>query len=277
MGQVCAAPREKALTELQEPAFKADVVYLHTFPTVPHVYNISPFAIKVEGFLRLSNIPYEMVYTMKLGSKGQIPYVRLNGEEIGDSNVIIPQLKQHFNVDIDAPLTASQRGIGHAILRMLEEHTAQIGFYYRYGLHMVDFYAALNIPDRLFDAKNSLKGLAIASAWKAFQPGGTKKKMKMRGLANHSDEELWSFSFADLRAISDLLGEDTYFHGSEPSTIDCAIFGHLSQFLFIPLDFPQKQFLQSECTNVVDFVKRFREKHWPDWEDLCQHHPQASW
>ena len=32
---------------------------------------------------------YENVFTMKFGSKGQIPYIELNGEEIPDSNIII--------------------------------------------------------------------------------------------------------------------------------------------------------------------------------------------
>merc|ERR1719443_2780715 len=102
---------------------KRDVVYLHAFPSTPHVYNISPFAIKVESFLRLHKIPYEMVYTSKFGSKGQIPYVMLNDEEVCDSNVIIPKLKQHFKIDCDAHLTAEQRAVGHTTMRMIEEHT----------------------------------------------------------------------------------------------------------------------------------------------------------
>jgi len=252
-----------------EGIHKPEVVYLHAFPSTPHVYNISPFAIKVESFLRLHDIPYVMVYTSKFGSKGQIPYVLLNGEEVCDSNVIIPKLKEHFKIDCDARLTAGERAVSHATMRMVEEHTAQIGFYYRYGLHMDEFYEALDIPERLFNSKKSAKGSAISSAWKSVQPGMTKKKMKSRGLAAHSDNELWSFSADDLRAISDFLGDKPYFHGEEASTIDCVLFGHLSQFIFIPIDFPQKHFLLSECQNVVDFVHRFRAAYWPDWEQLC--------
>jgi len=56
------------------------------------VSNISPFSLKVESFLRLYDIPYEMVPTFTFSSKGQMPYIRLNsidGVEIPDSNVII--------------------------------------------------------------------------------------------------------------------------------------------------------------------------------------------
>merc|ERR1719221_512425 len=213
---------------------------------------------------------------MQFGSKGQIPYVVLNGKETCDSNIIIPTLKHHFNVDCDAHLTSEQRAVGHTTTRMLEEHTAQIGFYYRYGLHMDDFYAALDVPERMFDAKESCKGSMIAWAWKRFQPGGTKGKVKSRGLASHSDAELWSFSADDLRAISDLLGQKTYFHGDQASLIDCVLFGHLSQFLFIPMDFPQKKFLLAVCQNVVQFVHRFRDTYWPDWEKLCAGNVQGD-
>jgi len=242
---------------------------LYTFPIVPHAYNISPFAIKVESFLRVYGIPYEMVYTSQFGKKGQIPYVKLNGEEIDDSNVIIPRLREHFSIKSEGSLTAQDRATGHAVMRMIEEHTSQIGFYYRYSLHMKEFYKALDVPDRMFNANKSFAGRIIASLWGCFQPGATKKKMKARGLAHHSDSELWQFSSDDLRALSDLLGTKTYFHGREPHVIDCVIFGHLSQFLFIPLDFPQKKFMQDECKNLVTFVERFRDAHWPDWEKLC--------
>ena len=35
------------------------------------------------------------------------------------------------------------------------------------------------------------------------------------------------------------LGNKTFLHGDTPTTIDCALFGHLAQFLYIPLEFPQ--------------------------------------
>ena len=82
-------------------------------------------------------------------------------------------------------------------------------------------------------------------------------------------QELWAFSNDDLRAVADYLGEKPYFFGDRPTTIDCVLYGHLVQFLYIPLDFPQKAFMAEECPNLVRFVERFREAHWKDWEDKC--------
>jgi len=246
------------------------IARMHTFRTTPHVYNVSPFAIKVESFLRINKIPFEVVYDNKFSKKGQIPWIELNGEQVADSNVIIPRLKKVFQVDPDSVYSKEQLAVAHSTLRMLEEHTAQIGFYYRYGLHMQELYDALDIPGRLFKAQESCMGSVVSYFWRRFQPKQTKKKTKLRGLACHSDEELWSFSFDDLRAMSDYLGDKRYFLGATPSTIDCAIFGHLSQFLFIPIGFPQKAYMQENCPNLIEFVDRFKAEYWPDWEEKCK-------
>lgn len=55
------------------------------------------------------------------------------------------------------------------------------------------------------------------------------------------------FSFQDIAAISKILGSKPFFFGDEMTAIDCTIFGHLAQFLFIPMDFPQKKFITEDC------------------------------
>ena len=60
---------------------------------------------------------------MKLRSKkGQLPFVELNGEEISDSSFIIKELSAKFGKDLDAPLTADQRTLSHAMISMVENH-----------------------------------------------------------------------------------------------------------------------------------------------------------
>jgi hypothetical protein len=64
--------------------------------TLFQVRSISPFSIKLETWLRLTEIPYENIYNAKMSKKGQIPYIELNGEHIPDSNLSIELLKKHF-------------------------------------------------------------------------------------------------------------------------------------------------------------------------------------
>ena len=85
-------PKDEKIV-LQKPDFKKDIVYLVQFPISPTIRTISPFALKLETYLRLKKVPYECVYSFKFSKKGQIPYVELNGEQLADSNIIIQELE----------------------------------------------------------------------------------------------------------------------------------------------------------------------------------------
>jgi len=266
---------------MEEIITKSKTIFLCTFTPCPHVYSICPFAIKLESFLRINKIPYQPKYVRTPGPKGMVPWIILDDKETGtaipDSNVILSkvqeelrcrqqQQEEHDHSYSESSLTTSQRATTHMLIRMLEEHLAQIGFYYRYGLHMDDFLKVLDIADRWPDG--------VSERWGNVQPDITKTKTRYRGLTRHSDEELWEFANDDIRYISELLGDNEdknayLMGGDKPTLADCAVFGHLAQFLWIPLDFPQKKFIQEECPNLVSFMNRFRDEYWPDWDDLC--------
>lgn len=46
-------------------------------------------------------------------------------------------------------------------------------------------------------------------------------------------------------------------------------FAHLCQFVFVPFG-GLKEYLESDCTNLLSFVERMRERYWPDWEEMCK-------
>ena len=60
-------------------------------------------------------------------------------------------------------------------------------------------------------------------------------------MGRHENEVIWDFARQDLKAISVLLGANDYMLGGPaPTTVDCMLFGHLAQFLYIDIGFPQK-------------------------------------
>ena len=247
-------------------------VYLFTFPRAHHVHNISPFSLKLESFLRMHNIPYQVISTFKFSPKGQIPYIRLNsidGPLIADSNFIIKYLSKKFGIDeVEGNLLSSnERAIAHAFTRMIEEHTTQIGFYYRYGLNMEKFCNAV-IPFNWFDINgpSTLKGRLFLKFWKFVQPIGINKKMKYLSYGRHADEEKWIISHQDIQSISEFLGHKKFIFGDTPTLLDCTLFGHFAQFLYIPLDFPQKAYMYENCRNIVEYVERFKKMYWEDWD-----------
>ena len=107
--------------------WRRDQVYLAQFPPSPRVRSISPFALKLETWLRLAKIPYKNVYTRKFSRASHtIPYIELNGEQISDSNRIMERLRSQFSADLDLGLTAVQAATDHGLTSMIENHTAQV-------------------------------------------------------------------------------------------------------------------------------------------------------
>src|SRR5215204_1715227 len=58
--------------------------------------NVSPFSLKLEAWLRLADIPYEVrpARGLRKAPKGKLPYiVEADGSAVGDSTLIIEHLK----------------------------------------------------------------------------------------------------------------------------------------------------------------------------------------
>lgn len=58
----------------------------------------------------------------KIGSsKGQVPFIEVNGRQIADSNFIIDSLKNIYNVGIDRNLSTKERADERAYSVLIEE------------------------------------------------------------------------------------------------------------------------------------------------------------
>jgi hypothetical protein len=218
----------------------------------------------------MTGIAYENIYSAKMSKKGQIPYIEMNGNQIPDSNLAINFLKDYFKetnpkvIEVDSNLTPEQSGIAHTTKMMIENHTCLAGFYYRYVLNMAEFFRKMAEPSK--DAYPAV-GLKF---FRYVTPKIVQLRLYLHGLGRHSPQEIAEFSFQDLDAISKILGNKKYYLGDKASTIDCTLYGHLIQFLYIPMDFPQKAYVAEHCRNILDYVQRLREEFWPDWNEQCQ-------
>ena len=158
-------------------------------------------------------------------------------------------------------LTSEQKSTNHLATITIENHTSIAGFHWRYGYNMEEFYQKLCEP---FYAKTRSMNF-----FRIFQPYIMVLKTKCHGIGRHSLEEIAEFSFKDLDALSNLLGDKPFFNGDDPTVIDCTMFGHLVQFVYMPMDIPQKKYIKENCPNLQLFVDRMRENLWPDWNEMC--------
>ena len=69
---------------------------------------VGPFALKLLAWLELAGLPYEQVYEAnpRKGPKGKNPWIELDGERIGDSELIIDLLRKRHAV---SSMTGSHR------------------------------------------------------------------------------------------------------------------------------------------------------------------------
>jgi Glutathione S-transferase N-terminal domain len=93
--------------------------------------NLSPFCCKLETWLRIAGITYEVINTPdpRKGPKGKLPFIEDAGVRIADTSLIVDHLMRTRGVDPDARLDVSQRAIALLVQRTLEEHYAFIVAY----------------------------------------------------------------------------------------------------------------------------------------------------
>ncbi|EDO42403.1 predicted protein [Nematostella vectensis] len=109
-----------------QTALEESKVILHQFPRPTAgfpVANMSPFCLKLECFLRMAKIPYEIDTSLVFSSKKKFPWIEYKGTKMADSQFCIEYLSQEFGVDLDSGLSPEQKAVSTSLRVMLEENT----------------------------------------------------------------------------------------------------------------------------------------------------------
>jgi glutathione S-transferase len=229
----------------------------------------APFPLKLATFMRMADISFDVSVENNPGKgpKGKSPWIEDGEVRMGDSTLIIEYLQQKFGVDLDGHLNASQRALGIAVQRMLEEHYHQCFehqlFFGRGGQERMDeFAAALPIP---------LRWIVPPLFKRAFQ-----KQLHARGMGRHDEEVIVAQGKADLDALSQLLGDKPYLLGDQPSSFDACVFGFLGVSLYVAGDNPLYTYGAS-LENLMRYCERMRARYFPETlETLAPLFPASS-
>ncbi|WP_437647006.1 glutathione S-transferase family protein [Sorangium sp. So ce362] len=234
------------------------MITLYQGPAAWGIPNISPFCVKLETWLRMAGLPYEVRAGEVRGApKGKIPHVEIDGRRMGDSQLIIEHLERVHGDRLDAHLAPEARARGHVIRRMLDE-----AFYW------VVVYARWVEPD----------------AWAVYRPiilslmppviGGPivelirrriKSMLRAQGTGLHSREEVYEMGKADLTALAALLGDQPFMLGAEPSSVDATVYAFLVSVLRFPADSPVKRHAEAQ-PHLVAYCERMRQRYYADWK-----------
>ena len=212
---------------------------------------VSQFVLKIETYLRMADIEFQ---TKSLGigfaetaPKGKLPYIEHNDAQIADSSIIIDYLKEYFGDPLDGNLSDGQRASGHTIKRMVEEHI--------WWLMARERWWAPENP--YWDTPGLLKELDQESYEGARDD--SRRKCMEHGVGAFTDLEIDKRGREDLDTLSILLGENPYFLGDKPTSVDATTYAFLWQIMNAAYTSQLKNAAQKH-NNLVSYVQRLEEK-----------------
>jgi glutathione S-transferase len=213
------------------------MITLFSYPELFGVADNNPYGLKVFGFLRLCKQPFrhEHLFDSKSAPRGQLPYIVDEGEHIGDSDAIIAHLIRKHHLTIDSALTASQRTTRHLVTRMLDD------------LYWVMSYSRWRDPqfwplfrDEILRAHPAVTETSLEQARKY-----NFERYYYQGIGRYDPDAVFERGIADLKALADLIPDDGFLFGTEPSSIDAGIYGFVANIHFCKIDTPLRKFFSS--------------------------------
>ena len=233
------------------------MITLHQFSRAFGTPNPSPFCSKVETYLRLTGLEYEIEWVTdpSKAPKGKCPFIVDGDKTIPDSHFILSYLKETYGDPLGEGLSDLDRARHHAMTRMMENHLYFALLYSRWVLPGNSDI----VREQFFDSVPALmRGVVFGMVQR-----GTRKALHGQGLGRHSQQEIERLAIEDIHTLSTILGHDPYFGGDRPREVDCVAFAFVSGALARPFVSPIIDTAES-LPNLVAYNARMMESIYPD-------------
>jgi glutathione S-transferase len=230
------------------------MIKLYQFPPAFGLPNASPFCMKVETYLRMAGLPYECAHgaDFRKAPKGKLPYVVDDGKVVADSTFIVDYLKATYGDKLDARLSAAQRALGLVIQRTFEESLYWPVVYSRW----IDDMGFAKVNEVVFGRmKFPLRQIIPILGRRSLR-----KQLHAQGTGRHSRDEIYAIGCRDVTALAELLGEQTFFLGDEPSSVDATGYAFLANLLWVPIDLPIRAHAQT-FANLEAYCQRMKARY----------------
>lgn len=229
------------------------MIVLHQFGPVWGISNLSPFCFKVENYLRLAALPFEIKVTdPRKAPLRKLPFIDDGGKVVADSTLIVDHLEKAYGARLDGKLDAGQRAQSRLVQRMVEE-----AYYFclLYSRWVDDAAFALLEKDQLRPMMPPIV--------RSFVPGlvrnQVKKQLEAQGTGRHEASVVYAMGKADLTALSQILGDRRFVVADEPSAIDASLYGFLAITLWAPPESPLQAHIKT-LPNLVAYCERMKQR-----------------
>ena len=219
--------------------------------------NISPFCTKLETYLRMADIPYQIApgdASMRQAPKGKVPYVLFEGQLVSDSSRIIAHLKQRLGDTLDAQLTSEQRALGHLLQRTLEEGTYWGAVVYERWYEDANFEELRRVYFR--PVLGPLLRWVVPDLMRRRMLGA----LYGQGTSRHDRAWVLQTVQRDMEAISSFLGTQSYLFGEQPCSFDAVLYAFAAAIWKTPFG---KSFGPPPA-NIGGHLERVHQRYFPE-------------
>jgi glutathione S-transferase len=224
------------------PQEDGGMITLYSYPELFGVADNNPYGLKIFAFLKLCKLAFrhEHVFDAKAAPRGQLPYIVDDGEHVGDSDAIISHLIRKHGLAIDNGLTRPQQITRHLIRRMLDD------------LYWVMSYSRWHDPrfwprfrDEILRTHPGVSESSLEQARKY-----NFDRYYYQGIGRYEPDAVFERGISDLQVLADLMLENGFLFGTEPTSADAGIYGFIANIYFYDIDTPLKRFVASHANLV---------------------------
>lgn len=222
----------------------------------PGIYNMSPFCQKLECYFRITNTAYELkLADIRKAPKGRVPFVKIDGQYLGDSGLIMNLLEKNSAAPLDAHLSAPDKAILYAMSALIEDHL----YFALARLRWCDGVSVKYLKEFFVKFLPPVVGGFIFERIRA----DFRNTLKKQGMGRHSRDEVVTIAKDSLQSLSDFLGDKPFFMGDRVTTLDTSAYGFLPNILRVPWDCEVKAFANG-LSNLTVFCERMESLYWKD-------------
>ena len=235
------------------------MIELHQFRPFWGLPNASPFCMKAETYLRFRRIPYKVVPSgPRKSPTGKIPFIVDDGRVISDSEAIIAHFENQRTDRMDDGLGEAAQATAFFVRELVEDQLYWQITYMRWGDPAG---WAVFKPDLVKYLPLGMHGPVLFLLRRQLL-----KQMRQRGLSVSDPLGAYARGKAVLDALAGLLGDQPYFLGTEPRSLDMSLYAFLANIL----DQPHANPLQAHgraLANLPGYCARMKALCWHGWPD----------
>lgn len=219
--------------------------------------SINPRCMVVEGFLRVANIPHQVIIddTSEHLIEHKLPVIRDNGISISGCDNILHYLQSKLEFSMDGHLSQQQQTLHHCAIRMLNEHFYWVLMYSRWA----DESSYKTLCQHLFaDIPPPISGMKAKKLRKHHV-----KQLDTQGLGKDDANAVYQQAEKDLESLAAILSDRQWFGGDFVSQLDLYAQAYLTQAMITELATPLPKAV-AKFDNLIAYQTRTKAAIFPE-------------